>query len=203
MAPRKHQELLTAAIARDGEAQQALLDGRPDAARAAFAQASELYQQSWVQAPPRSYGRLVGMLKTAVLAGGTGTDQARYVCAALADASPDSSTVSYGRALAALILGEDADAQAWAHRMGAGEKALGRTGEDAFARTGEAIAAVAAEDQDRYARALGAIVSDFEERREHLTGVAIADTALVLEALAARRGLSAAIDSPVLPAIAG
>ena len=72
-------------------------------------------------------------------------------------------------------------------------------GGEAFARTAAAIAALAARDEAAYAAALEAIVRDFEQRSEHLTGVAIADTAVMLEALAGRRGMSAAIDSPVLP----
>jgi hypothetical protein len=193
--PRKHQELLTAAVERDGEAQQALLDGDRDAARAAFAQAADLYRESWEWAPPTAYGRLVGMLKSTVLAGGSSVSAARYVLAALidADADPQSSTASYARALAALILGEDSEAQEWALRMGAGG--------DAFGRTAEAIASIAARDAGRYAAALAAIVRDFEERTDHLTGVAIADTAMMLSELAGRRGMSATIESPVLPAL--
>ena len=192
MPARKHQELLTAAVERDGAAQQALLAGDVDGARAAFAEASELYRQSWVEAPPTAYGRLVGMIKSAVLAGDP-VAQARYVRTALGDRDPESATASYAQALASLILDEDADAQLWARRMGAGT--------DAFGRTAEAIASIAARDPGRYAVALSAIVRDFEQRTEHLTSVAIADTALTLEALAARRGMAAAIESPLLPAL--
>jgi hypothetical protein len=185
---------MTAAVRRDGEAQQALIAGDRGGARSAFAAAADLYRQSWEAAPATAYGRLVGMLKSAVLAGG-GVAEARYVLGVLTDADPESSTASYARALAALILGsgEDADAAAWAGRMGGGT--------DAFGRTADAIAALAAHDAVRYAAALAAIVRDFEQRTDHLTGVAIADTALVLDALAARRGMAAAIESSVLPAL--
>ena len=199
MPPRKHQELLTAAIEREGEAQHRLLAGDLDAARAEFAAAAELYRQSWETAHARAFGRLVGMLKTAVLAGG-GTFEAEYVRAALGERDPESATASYAQALAALILGEDQDAGLWAARMGSGGGADGGAGTDAFARTGEAVAAIASDDGQRYTVAQAAIVHDFEQRSEHLTGVAIADTALMLEALAARRGMRAAIESPVLPA---
>jgi hypothetical protein len=187
---RKHQELMTAAVERDGEGQRELLEGRLESARTAFAEASELYRQSWEAAPPTSYGRLVGMLKSAVLAGG-GVEQARYARTALAGASPQSSTAAYAQALAALILDDDQEAQVCALRMSAGT--------DAFGRTAEAIASLAAHDGGTYAVAVSAIVRDFEQRAEHLTGVAIADTALVLETLAARRGIAVAIESPVLP----
>jgi hypothetical protein len=183
---------MTAAVERDGDAQRALLAGDHDGARAAFAQAAELYRESWEQAPPSAYGRLVGMLKSAVLAGG-GVSQARYARTALDDADPESVTASYARALAALILEEDDDARDWARRMGAGA--------DAFGRTAQAIVALAARDGDGYARALTAIVRDFEARSEHLTGVAIADTALMLRELGVRRGMAAAPESPVLPAL--
>ena len=191
MAPHKHQLLLTAAIEREGEAQRQMISGDQAAARVEFGEASELYRQSWEAAHARAFGRLVGMLKAAVLAGG-GAEQADYARAALAEADRESATANYGRAIAALIAGDDEDAQAWAVRL--------RDAPEAFARTGEAIAALATHDNARYAAALEAIVRDFEQRSAHLTGVAIADTALMLETLAGRRGMGAAIESPVLPA---
>ena len=181
---------MTAAVERDGAGQQALLAGDARAARDAFAQAAELYRQSWEAAHPRAYGRLVGMLKSAVLAGG-GAPEAEYVRGALLDASPDSVTASYACALAALILEKDDDARVWVARMGAGD--------EAFARAGEALAGLAARDPDRFAGALEAIVRDFEARAQHLTGVAIADTALMLRELGARRGIVTRLESPVLP----
>jgi hypothetical protein len=135
----------------------------------------------------------VGMLKSAVLAG-AGAAEGRYVVSeALPDADPASVTASYARALAALILGEDREAQVWAARMGSES--------DAFGRTGQAITALATGDRDRFAAALHEIVRDFEQRTDHLTGVAMADTAVMLSELGARRGVAVAIESPVLPAL--
>jgi hypothetical protein len=181
---------MTAAVDRDGAAQQALLAGDRAGARVAFAEAAELYRQSWEDAPPSAYGRLVGMLKSAVLAGG-GESEARYARAALADADPESVTAAYARALAALILGDDPEARAGADTM--------RAGNEAFGRTAAAIAGIGSGDSARFVTALTDIVRDFEARTEHLTGVAIADTALVLATLAARRGIVADVQSPVLP----
>jgi hypothetical protein len=189
--PHEHQRLLTEAIEREGDAQRQLIDGDLAGARSNFREASELYRRSWEAAHARAFGRLVGMLKAAVLAGG-GLTETDYARAALADADPDSATANYARAIAALIVGDDADATACAAGMDAGG--------EAFARTAEAISALAAHDEARYGDALEAIVRDFERRSEHLTGVAIADTALMLESLASRRGMAAAIESPVLPA---
>jgi len=192
VAAHKHQELLTAAIEREGRAQRALLDGDVDSAQSEFGQVAELYRQSWEVAHAGAFGRLVGMLKAAVLAGG-GAEQAAYARAALVEADPESGTANYARAIAALIAGDDADAEACARRMG--------TGADAFGRTAAAIAALAERDRGRYATALEAIVRDFEQRSEHLTGVAIADTAVMLQALAGRRGMEAEIESAVLPVV--
>jgi hypothetical protein len=179
-----------AAIERDGAAQRALLAGERPAARDAFAQAAELYQRSWELAAATSYGRLIGMLKSAVLAGG-GERQARYVQRVLADDGGDSPAAAYVRALAALIAGDREAAVAWSERM--------RAGGEAFARTADAIRALAHGDGEAYAAALERIVADFEQRTRHLTGVAIADTALMLQHLAARLGIAATLDSAVLP----
>jgi hypothetical protein len=133
------------------------------------------------------------MLKSAVLAGG-GEEQAAYALEQLRDEREPSPPAAYALALAALITGDDADARRWSEAM--------RTGSEAFTRTAEAIAGLAARERERYAASVAAIVHDFEQRGQHLTGVPIADTALVLERLAARRGLAAQLESPMLPAAA-
>ena len=187
---KRHQELLTAAIERDGDGQRALFLGDAAGARSAFLEASELYRESWREAPPGSYGRLVGMLKSAVLAG-AGEEAASYAARALEGQGENSPTAAYARALVALIAGEDAAAASASERM--------RGGSEAFDRTADAIAALARDDGAGYSAALAAIVRDFEQRAEHLTGVAVADTAVVLERLAARRGLGAQLSSAALP----
>jgi hypothetical protein len=187
--PPAQQRLLLDALAREGEAYRLLLEGREELVREPLLEAAELYRRSWEAAGPRSFGRLIGMLKMAVLAG-DGAEEAAYVRDALGDEA-DSPAGCYAIALAALVEGEDERARSTAAGM--------RGGSDAFERVAAAIDALAAGRRDRYAEALGAIVSDFEAREEHLTGVAIADPALVLEQIAARRGIAAGIASPVLP----
>jgi hypothetical protein len=130
------------------------------------------------------------MLKAAVLAG-SGEPQANYVRTALAGRQEASPTASYAVAVAALIDGDDVEARKHAEGM--------HTGADAFARTADAIAALADRDSDAYSRSVGAIVADYEAREEHLTGVAVADTALMLQRLATRRGMAATVESPLLP----
>jgi hypothetical protein len=65
----------------------------------------------------------------------------------------------------------------------------------------DALAFIAAPDPVGYAEAADAILTSFETREEYLENVAVADTLLVLQVLAARRGIAADLPaSPVLPA---
>jgi hypothetical protein len=186
-----HKEWMLAAIEREGEGHRAALRGDPVGARVAYGRAIEAYRCSWEAAPPEAYGRLVGMLKASVLTG-AGPEEAAYVRAAIDDeAAAASPTAAYARAVAALIAGDDAEAAAHARVM--------RGGSDAFGRTADAIEALAGGDAAAYREAVTAIVRDFESRDEHLTGVAYADTAAMLETLAAPRGIAAHPHSGVLP----
>ena len=185
----EHAELLNEAVATDGRGFAAMLAGRGDEGRRRMAEAAALYLASWEAAPPRSYGRLVAYLKSAVLSGDA-ADAAGYVEAQLAGAC-DSPTSCYALALAALLRDDDATAADAAARMGGGG--------DAFARAGDALGALATRDAPRYATAVAAIVADFESRDAHLTGVPIADTAVLMEALAEPRGLVVRPASELVP----
>jgi hypothetical protein len=186
----RHRELLEQAIAVEARAHRALLDGDEDAALLALRGASALYRASWEAAPPGSYGRLIGMLKAAVIAGDA-VAEATYARASLPD-DATSPPARYAAAIAALVLGDDDAAADAAAGM--------RAGSPAFGRAADAAAALAGRDLEAYRQALGAIVDDFESRDAHLTGVAIADTALMLERLAGERGIAAHPVSRLLPA---
>jgi len=191
VAATDHRALLQEAIALERGAQQALLRGDAARSREAFAAAAARYRASWEAAPPRSYGRLVGMVKAGVLAG-HGGEEAAYVREAIGDRC-DSSPGCYALALAALVQGDDEAAH---------EAVAGMATEDpAFARTAVAIDALARRDADGYAAAVRGIVADFEERDSHLTGVPFADTAVVLERLARPRGLAARPASALMPVL--
>jgi hypothetical protein len=181
---------MAAAIALEGKAQRAALAGDWPASRGAFREAADRYRASWEASPPASYGRLVGMLKAAILAG-DGRDEARYVQRALGEGDPESAPAAYALAVAALVTGDDEAAVRWSARM--------RGGSEPFDRAAAAIAALANSDEQAYRAAVEAIVEDFAGRAEHLTGVAFADTAMMLEQLAEPRGVRARIESPVLP----
>jgi uncharacterized protein len=175
------------AIAADGEAHRLLLDGKP--AGDALRRAAAAYRASWEAAPPRSFGRLVGYAKASILAG---DDPAPYVRAELGTEG-DSPPSWWALALAALAGGDDAPAARAAAGM--------REGSDAFGRAADGVAALAAGDRDAYAAAVRAVVADFEGRDTHLTGVPIADTALVLDRLAERRRMAVHPSSPLLPPV--
>ena len=176
---------LNAALAAEADAYRALLAGVD--AEPALIRARDAYLASHAETGPRSWGRLLGALKMAILAGDGAEGIARQAVAEAREA--DSPASAYVRALAQVTLGEAPDVDAM---LGAG---------DSFARTGRALAALAVGDRPGYATALADIVADFEARDQHLSGVAIADTALVLERLAKPRGMAVHPSGPLVPAV--
>ena len=185
----EHRTLQAAAVEADAEAQRRLLAGDRAGAEPFLRESERRYRESWEVAPPGGYGRLVGMLKAAILRGDAAA-AASYARTALGNAS-ESPTAAYALALACLAAGDDAGAGAAAEQMA--------TGGEAFERTATALGALARRDEAAYADALRAVIADFESRDLHLTGVAIADTALVLEQLAEARGLAQRPASALLP----
>jgi len=185
------QELMGEAVHCDGLAQQALLRGDGARARTLFRAAAERYQASWEAAGPQAFGRLIGLLKSSIL-WGEGGHAAAYVRGALRDRC-DSPASCYALALAALVQGDDEAALPAIARV--------REGGEAFARTADALHALAVGDRDGYRDAVTAIVADFAAREQHLTGVAFADTAVMLERLAAPRGMAVRPASCVMPVL--
>jgi hypothetical protein len=58
---------------------------------------------------------------------------------------------------------------------------------------------IAAQDPVGYVEAIEAVLESFESRDEHLEDLPVADTVMVLQALAARRRMAAQLSSPLLP----
>jgi hypothetical protein len=176
-------QLLNAALAAEAEAYRALLAG--DDARPALLRARDAYLASHAESGPRSWGRLLGALKMAILAGDGAEAIARQAVAEAGAA--DSPASAYVLPLGRVTLGDVPDVEAM---LAAG---------DSFERAGRALAALAAGDRTAYAAALGEIVADFEARAQHVSGVPIADTAIVLERLAEPRGMAVRPSGPLLP----
>jgi hypothetical protein len=189
LPPGPHLDLLLEALDAEAGAQRALLAGDAESACQMFEAASRRYRASYECAPPASYGRLVGMLKAAVIAGDA-SDAADYARGAVerAESTP---TASYVRALVALIGGDGPGAESAAGPM--------RAGDAAFGRAADAVEALARRDAAGYRDASAAIVADFEGREDHLTGVPIADTAVMFELFAEARGMACHPRSPLMP----
>jgi hypothetical protein len=168
----------------------ALMAGRD--AREWFGRAAETYRRSWENAPPGSWGRPIGAIKARILAGdweGAAGD-ARWALDAGA-AESDSPIGRYAAALAHAVLGEWHDVRVHAD--------YARTHETFPNEVADALAFVAAEDVVGYVEAVEDVLESFETRDEYLEDIPVADTVLVLQALAGRRGMAAELESPLLP----
>jgi hypothetical protein len=168
------QDLLRDALEAEAEAQRALLGDDDGTASRRFLDAAERYRRSWEQAGETAYGRLVGMLKATILGGGDVQEAAAYARGQVAD--PSSPTAWYVCGLAAAIRHDASVMRTAAAGM--------RPGGPAFARAADVLAALAERDAAAAHAAIAAIHADFAGRDQHLTGVPIADTALMFERLA-------------------
>ena len=172
-----------------------LMAGRRDEAREWLAHAAERYRESYADAPPGSWGRPIGALKARILAGDWHAAAAEAGWALeLGAAEAESPIGRYAAALAHLALGEDE--QARVHADAIRTRAEG----DFPADVGDALAMIAAgTDAIGYVEAIESVLDSFETRSEYLEDVPVADTVLVLRALAERRDLHADLASPLLP----
>ena len=64
----------------------------------------------------------------------------------------------------------------------------------------DALAALALRDADAYADAVSSVLRSFETREEYLEDIPVADTVIVLQALADRRAMAVELSSSLLPA---
>jgi hypothetical protein len=129
-------------------------------------------------------------MKSRLLVGEDAAAEAEWALDAGAD-DAESPIGRYAAALAHLVRGEDVEARAHANEI--------RTRDDFPRDVGDALAALAAMDRVGYVDAVESVLASFEQRSDYLEDVAVADTVLVLQALAEPRGLHADLDSPLLP----
>lgn len=175
-----------------GAALAQLMGGNTDSAREWFATAVERYRESYEHAPAGSWGRPIAILKARVLAGdwGGAEDDAEWTLAQRARET-DSPVGRYAACLALLVLGRDAEARALADDL--------RTHDGFPAAVGDALALLAAQDTVGYIEAVEEVLESFETRGEYLEDLPVADTVMVLQALAGRRGMAAELSSDLLP----
>lgn len=170
-----------------------LMLGDEPAAAEWLDRAAECYRDSFDDAPAGSWGRPIGAMKARVLAGdwNEAEREARWALEAGA-AEAESPIGRYAAALALLVLGRDDEARVHADEI--------RTRNDFPSDVGDALAMIAAgTDAIGYVDAIERVLESFETRSEYLEDVPIADTVLVLQALAERRRLWAELSSPLLP----
>ena len=168
-----------------------MLDRREEG-NAWLVRAADRYRESWTDAPPGSWGRPIGAMKSRLIAGDRAgaRDDARWTLDAGA-AGSESPIGRYAAVLAHLVLSEDADA---------GRLATTLLGRDDFPTTvADSVASLSSSDPSGYGEAIHALVEDFEARTEFLEDVPVADTVLALRTLADERGIAVSLVSPLLP----
>lgn len=169
-----------------------LMLGRREEAAEWFDRAVRRYRESYELAPPGSWGRPIGAIKARILAGdwAGAEEEARWALGEGA-AESDSPIGRYAGALALLTLGRDQDARPVADSI--------RERDDFPHDVANALATLAAEDPLGYTYAVESVLESFEQRDEYLEDIPVADTVIVLQALAGRRGMAADLASPLLP----
>jgi hypothetical protein len=169
-----------------------LMGGDTEEAREWFARAVERYHESFELAPPGSWGRPIAILKARILAGDW--DRAEVDARWTLEQGPGETESPIGRyagILALLVLGRDDEARVLADGLRA---------HDGFpAPVGAALAYIAVHDPLGYIEAVEAVLESFEIREDYLEDLPVADTVMVLQALAARRGMAAELSSALLP----
>ncbi len=165
-----------------------LMDGRRDEAAEWLRTAAARYHESWQDAPPDAWGRPIAAMKALLLAGGDASGAARWALDAGA-AEAASPIGCYAGTLALLVLGRDVEARNLAAAL--------RDRDDFPRDVADALATVAAADRVGYLVAIEDVLESFEQRTDFLEDVAVADTVLVLQLLAAQR--DAAVDLPASP----
>jgi hypothetical protein len=170
-----------------------LMLGDKEAAAKRFKDAARTYLDSYADAPPGSWGRLIAMMKASILAEDWLAAE-EYARKTLDEGALESATPigAYAAALALLTLGRDEDARTPASSL--------RDRDDFPPAVADAVATLAAEDTAGYTIAVEDVLDSFEQRDEYLEDIPVADTVLVLQALAERRDMSAPLPaSPLLP----
>jgi hypothetical protein len=138
------------------------------------------YRESWdAGAATDAWGRPIGAMKALLIAGAGAEDVARWTLD-IGAAQAESPIGRYAASLALLVLGRDEEAALLA------ESLTGDFPDDVAA----AVGAIARRDIASYTEAVDRVRRAFDERDDFLEDLPVPDTALALDALAARRGLN-------------
>jgi len=169
-----------------------LMTGDREGAAQWLARAADRWRDSYADAPAGSWGRLIGAIKARILADDWegGERDAQWTIDERA-AEAESPIGRYAACLALLVLGRWREARVLADGI--------RTHEGFPTDVADALAFIAAEDVVGYTEAVESVLESFETRTEYLEDVPVADTVLVLQGLARRRGIDVELESPLLP----
>jgi hypothetical protein len=154
--------------------------------------AAKRWRESWEHATPTSWGRPIGTIKAALIAGRPDDAEtySRWTLE-LGTHAAESPIGRYAASLALLVLDRNAEARRVASSL--------REREDFPVAVADALTLVAAHDVVGYTEAVEAVLESFEHRTDYLEDVPVADTVIVLQVLAGRRGFAAELSSPLLP----
>ena len=190
----RQKQLVRVAMAATGAGLARLMQGRHAEAAGWFARSAERFRESYPDAPPGSWGRLIGAVKARVLAGDWDGAAADADWALEQGAAQAESPIGrYAAVLALLVLARDDEAAVLA-------EVLRAESSDVFPRpVADALAGVAFGDPDVYRDGVERVLASFEERDAYLEDIPVADTVVVLEALAGRRGLAIGPSSRLVP----
>ena len=155
-------------------------------AREWLVRSAERYRESWdVGAATDAWGRPIAAMKALLIAGEPPPCNNLLLAAGwtldAGAARAESSIGRYAGTFALLVLGRDEEAAALAAGLG----------EEFPSDVAAALGALATHDATAFGEAVAAIRRDFESRESFLEDIPVSDTALALEALAARRNLRA------------
>jgi hypothetical protein len=156
--------------------------------------AAARWRESWDRgAATDAWGRPIGALKAALLAGDErSVDELARWTLSLGSIDAASSIGLYAAALALLALGRLDEAAAPVATL--------RSRDDFPEDVAGALMAIATGDDASLSATVRSVVRSFETRSDYLEDVRVADTALVVQALARRRGLDCELPaSAVLP----
>ena len=170
-----------------------VMQGNTHEAHEWFDLACARYRESWADAPPGSWGRPIAILKARIIA--ADWDRAERDATWTLEQGADAAESPIGRYAAALAYGV---LQRWTELRFAAD-AL-RNDATFPSDVADALAFLAAPDPIAYLEAVESVLSSFETREVFLEDLPAADTVLVLQALAERRGLDpAGLESELLP----
>ena len=157
-----------------------------------FARAAERYRESWEHAPPGAgAGRSARSRRGSSPATGTAPRPTRAGRSRRAPPRPSRrSAATRPRSPTACSASGTTCASTPTPRA---------THETFPSEVADALAFIAAEDVVGYVEAVEDVLESFETREEYLEDMPVADTVLVLQALAGRRGMAAELESELLP----